>query len=507
MKSQMRNATFFILVPVLLFSLVAACTPSTDPGPVNQPPVSSAMTNIIAGLGQVVLSVSADDPDNDALTYQWVLSNGPGTPVVSGETTSSLTMQIDMGLSEGVYTYIVLISDNQYTLTNTVAVTVEYVQKILASDPYNGGYFGFGGAISGDGTTAIIGADSQDVSGAAYIFTNDGVYWTQSQKLSLNHTTNQDYFGEVVDINYNGTIVAIDAWGDKAGGANSGAIYIYKWNGSSWIQNAKLKAPVPVTNELMGLALAMDDTGTTLVAGSKYYNNNSGRVLLYTNSGSSWGWAQTIISPDNTPNDSFGWEVDLDSDGSTLFVSAPGTWKAVYTFERSGANWTQDARITNSLASQLDGFGYGLATSDDGNTLFVGAPYRTGSVSSIKTGVVYPFTKSGASWTQGFEIYPSDGIVDQLFGEHVAITPLGNMLLVSGQDTSSSRQGSAYLFSITSTNWTELTKFVADVRANSDFFGNILSISDDGTKALIGCRYDDDTVSGSGSVYFYNLNY
>ena len=55
--------------------------------------------------------------------------------------------------------------------------------KLLASDSVAGDRVGFSVALSTDGSTALVGADSQTVSGAAYagvayVFTRSGATWS-----------------------------------------------------------------------------------------------------------------------------------------------------------------------------------------------------------------------------------------------------------------------------------------------------------------------------------------
>ncbi len=60
--------------------------------------------------------------------------------------------------------------------------------KLTASDGAADDYFGFSVAISGDGSTAVIGARDDDdrgsISGSAYVFTRSGSSWTQQAKLT-----------------------------------------------------------------------------------------------------------------------------------------------------------------------------------------------------------------------------------------------------------------------------------------------------------------------------------
>jgi hypothetical protein len=58
---------------------------------------------------------------------------------------------------------------------------------------------------------------------------------------------------------------------------------------------------------------------------------------------------------------------------------------AAYVFVRNGTTWTQQARLTNSLAES----GFGLSVAASGDTLAVGS-----------YGIVYVYTRANGVWSQ-----------------------------------------------------------------------------------------------------------
>ena len=101
------------------------------------------------------------------------------------------------------------------------------------------------------------------------------------------------------------------------------------------------------------------------------------------------GWIQqAYVKASNTDiGDFFGLRVSLDADGSTLAVAAPSERSnatgingnqsdnslfrvgAAYVFRFDGADWSQQAYIKAPNADERDSFGYGMALSAGGNTL------------------------------------------------------------------------------------------------------------------------------------------
>ncbi len=95
----------------------------------------------------------------------------------------------------------------------------------------------------------------------------------------------------------------------------------------------------------------------------------------------------------------FGYSVSMSEDGTTAIVGGPGNQigtriARVYVFHRSGAVWTQQAKLSNP-GSSSNGFGDSVALSADGNTAIIGAPFA----GEGQIGVAYMFTRSGTTWT------------------------------------------------------------------------------------------------------------
>jgi hypothetical protein len=103
--------------------------------------------------------------------------------------------------------------------------------KLLASDGAASDYFGRTVSISGDGSTAIVGAYGDDdkgtSSGSAYIFTRSGTVWTQQAKLLASDGAASDSFGQAVSISGDGSTAIIGAYGNADKGSASGSAYIF----------------------------------------------------------------------------------------------------------------------------------------------------------------------------------------------------------------------------------------------------------------------------------------
>ncbi|MEF8779817.1 MAG: hypothetical protein V5A46_03970 [Haloferacaceae archaeon] len=98
----------------------------------------------------------------------------------------------------------------------------EQVAKLAADDGDSGDRFGSSGGVSGDGSTAIFGAigdedPNGDEAGSAYVFSRSGEEWQQEPKLAADDGDSGDEFGSSVGVSGDGSTAVIGAFGDEAG--------------------------------------------------------------------------------------------------------------------------------------------------------------------------------------------------------------------------------------------------------------------------------------------------
>src|SRR5262249_48569900 len=172
--------------------------------------------------------------------------------------------------------------------------------------------------------------NSKVSSGAAYVFVRNGGAWTQQAYLKASNTDADDLFGFSVAIS--GDTVVVGAFGEDsaATGVNgnqsdnskpgSAAAYVFVRNGSTWTQQAYLKASNTDAGDRFGVSVAV--SGDTVVVGAN--NESSGA---------------TGVNGDQADNSAF-------SAG------------AAYVFIRSGTVWSQQAYLKASNTRAGDFFGF-----------------------------------------------------------------------------------------------------------------------------------------------------
>ena len=338
--------------------------------------------------------------------------------------------------------------------------------KIQASDKQQNDYFGVSVAISDDGNTAIVGAPYEDPgdttdAGAAYIFTRSNSNWTQQQKIQASDKYGNDNFGESVDISGDGNTAIVGAQYQDQGTTDVGAAYIFTRSGTNWTQQQKIQASDKQQYDRFGISVAISENGNTAIVGAAHEDTGgaaAGAAYIFTRSNSNWTQQQKILASDKQQYDLFGYSVDISSDGNTAIVGTVGEdgntgtvydAGAAYIFTRSGTNWSEQQKIQASDKQNYDEFGFSVSISGDGNTAIVGAHGGDGDTGSMwETGAAYIFTRSNSNWSQKEKIQASDKQESDRFGRSVAISKNGNTAIVGAyfEDTGASNAGAVYVF-------------------------------------------------------------
>lgn len=360
----------------------------------------------------------------------------------------------------------------------------------------------FGGSVSISGDTAIVGSVLDDIGtnaeqGSAYIFVRTGTTWTQQAKLIASNGTVDDRFG--VDVAIYGDTAIVGANRKNVGvNSNQGSAYIFVRNGTTWTQQAELNASDGGADDQFGFGVTV--FGDTALVGAYAddvaANTDQGSVYVYTRSGTTWTQQTKLTASDGAADDQFG--VDLELNGNTVVIGAYlddiGTnidQGSTYVFVRSGAIWTQQAKLTASDGVTNDFFGRDVAIS--GDTAIVGAYFDdVGTV--VGAGSAYVFTRTGTTWTQQQKLTASDGGASDFFGINVAIS--GDTVIIgASQDDigTNTNQGSAYFFTRVNGVWLQQQKLTAPNGAVDDLFGVSVAVS--GDKFLVGAWLSDSAVS------------
>ena len=421
-------------------------------------------------------------------------------------------------------------SNSTFSLTFGPDWSATPTESILrASDAQVNDRFGDSVSISSDGTYAIVGArdeaggagDTIPDAGAAYIFTRSGSTWTQQAKITASDAQATDRFSQA-SISSDGTYAIVGAYGEDTGGSEAGAAYIFTRSGSTWTQQQKIVSSDLEASDQFGESVSISSDGTYAIVGARtedggIVGSDVGAAYVFTRSGSTWTQQAKLTASDAQASDFFGYSVSISSDGTYAIVGAyledggGNNAGAAYIFTRSGSTWTQQAKITANDSQADDNFGWSVSISSDGSYAIVGA--RTEDTGGSNAGAAYIFTRSGSTWTEQQKIQSSDKEASDFFGYAVALNSNGTHAIVGalledgGAGNPLGNAGAAYIFSRSGSTWTEVKKLTASDAQANDQFGKSVSISSDGSYAIVGARDEaggvGDPLSSSGSAYIY----
>ena len=359
------------------------------------------------------------------------------------------------------------------------------------------GEFGSGAALSADGDTAVIGVPGDNGGiGAMWVFTRSGSTWTQQgPKLTASGEVGAGRFGFWVAVSADGNTALI---GGPYDNGQTGAAWVFTRSGSVWTQQgAKLTGGGEVGAARVGWTVALSSNGNAALLGGYLDNGGVGAAWVFTRSGSTWTQQGSKLTGSGEVGAGWFGNVALSADGKTALVTGDrdnGVKGAAWVFTRSGSTWTQQGpKLTGGEEVGEGEFGTGFALSADGNTALVGGWGDNGS-----KGAAWVFTRSGSTWTQqGPKLTGSEEVGASYFGNGVTLSAEGNTALITGNEDNGG-VGAVWVFTRSGESWTQQgSKLTGSGESGAAWFGAGLSLSADGTTALIGGFLDNSNVGAA----------
>jgi IPT/TIG domain/FG-GAP repeat len=405
------------------------------------------------------------------------------------------------------------------------ATFVQQGGKLTGAGEEPGGRLGSSAALSGDGSTLIVGAP-KDGHGAAYVYARNsstGEWEEQGPKLTAGEVPGGEGGGEAVSeecaeeppepgegaVNECafGTSVAISAdgntalVGDPSATSAPGAAWVFTRSGSTWTRAAVLAGSGEAGNEgRFGRSVALSADGATAIVGVPSGLNGRGGAWVFTSEGSTWTRGRTALEDEEPefPLAHFGRSVALSADGATALIGGPGYANytgAAWTFTQSGGKWTrQSGTLTGEGVAVSTHFGKTVALSGDGSTALVGAPDAEG-----ERGAAWVFTRTGTGRfaEQGGVLRAHEGEGSNVpetegrFGASLALSGDGDKALVGAPHA---QQGVGWVAMLTRSGetWSRLPEGLAGAGASAhSWMGAAVALSSDGTLAAVGASRDN----------------
>jgi hypothetical protein len=287
---------------------------------------------------------------------------------------------------------------------------------------------------------------------------------TQAAELTASNGAANDELGYSVAVSQD-TIVVGAPYATVGGHSDQGVAYVFTESGSSganMTQVAELTASDSNEGDLFGSAVAI--SWDTVVVGAYGANAGQGAAYVFTEPNSGWTdmtQVAKLTASDGAARQEFGFSVSVNID--TVVVGAPDAGKnaggAAYVFVEPGTGWatmTQTVELTTSDGASGDGLG--TPVSVNGIYAVVGAPFATVDGNS-RQGAAYVFAETGSNWTQVAELTASDGAAYDWFGQSVSIS--GNTVVVGAAQAkigANNDQGAAYVFVEPASGWENMTQ-------------------------------------------------
>jgi IPT/TIG domain/FG-GAP repeat len=378
-------------------------------------------------------------------------------------------------------------------------------EQLLSTNSLEHARFGLSAALSGDGSTALLGGPGEESSvGAAWVFGAPGLPLTQQitrftgaeQGEQASETacgeeasegSGECYFGRSVALSEDGNTALVGA---PLANGGKGAVWVFTRSGSGWTQQGIGLAadPEQLKPSHFGRSVALSADGATALVGAPLAGGGEGAVWVFTRSGAGWSAGEELSAgAEQTGPGRLGRSVALSADGNTALVGAPAEESgvgAVWTLARSAAGWAfvQSLRA-GSQETGAGRFGAAVALSGDGRTTLIGVPGDRGDSGAALSyeGASGAFAQPGALITGGEVAGAAE------FGASLALSYGASNALIGGPHDNG-RQGAVWTFTREGSSWTQQGAKLQDEGhvLKDPRFGSSVALSANGSDALVG---------------------
>lgn len=358
----------------------------------------------------------------------------------------------------------------------TFVATLE--QELYSPDGAYGDYFGWATAVSAN--YLLVGAPqfgNELGTGKVYSYIRNNNNWQLESILFGSHDIARSCFGSSISIS--GDTLVIGSPGSINNNNVAGSVYVYARNGAAWELEAWLTCPHGAhIHDLFGMAVAVEND--TLVIGEPGEFQSRGAAYVFQRSQGGWSMEFELGAVDLQPNDEFGAAVALSANTVVVGMHAPWHYfgagrDASYIFAREGGTWYQQAELTDANP-QFSKFGASVAL--DGERTLIAAPVYSS---------VYIFEGYGVwQMTAGLSINTDP------FGANTVALKRDLALVASGYN-------GVYPIVRAGSTWVQQPTMTFP---DTPYFGASVSISPDGTLAVIG---DVSEVDMPRRAYVYEV--
>ncbi len=376
--------------------------------------------------------------------------------------------------------------------------------RLSADDPVTDAEFGRSVAI--DGNLVAVGAGAANAgdvekAGAVYLFKRQGKTYVEEAKLVAPDPSTGAEFGRAVAIEGNRVIVGA-RFAAVGNFTEAGAAYVFRKSGGAWNFEEKIVSPTPADDDNFARALAVQGNLLVITARKEKLDaNDVGAAYVYLYRNGNWTCTEKLTAGDPAPGAYFGQSVAVRGDLMAIGArnAEPAAAGAVYLFQHIGKGWVEIAKVIPPDGAEDDQFGFTVAMV--GNVMTVGARRADPMEPALKdAGAAYVYALDLDSISLAAKLTAGDAIAGDQFGQAVAMA--GDVIAVGANRAAigaNTRQGAVYLFRRMGNSWLETDKITASEGKKNDEFG--YSLAAFGNVMITGAHFADQT----GAAYVIPL--
>lgn len=361
-------------------------------------------------------------------------------------------------------------------------------------------------AMSGDGSTLIIGGPYAELEGPglsfigrAWVYRRNGAGW-RGEAVLRGANTDFSPFGQgyAVALSRDGNTAIVGGPGD---GLRRGQAWIYRRVGGNWVEEASMFGADAAGLAQQGWSVAISKDGDTAIIGGPFDNGGAGAAWVFRRTNGVWSQqGGKLVADDSVGNAWQGVSVALSGDGDAALVGGPldnGGVGAAWLYGRlADGTWKQLRPKLVGAGAVNARQGFAVALSRPGNVALVGGPQDAGGV-----GAAWVFQRSRGVWREQAKLVGAGSVGAANQGLSVALSRNGGSALLGGPYDDSTA-GAAWAFTRWNGQWSQQgAKLVGSPSVGAAFQGRSVSLSGSGNIALVGGPLDNGGVGAAWVFY------
>jgi len=277
--------------------------------------------------------------------------------------------------------------------------------KLLSPDPRISELFGYAVAIR-EGTV-IVCSPQDNVSapgnGAVYLFEHNGAEWDSTAVITA---SNPEYcYGFGWACSWSDDRMIIGAANHSGAGMWAGAAYVFRLDGDVWIEESMLLASDGVESANFGTSVSISGDRALVGAPRQWVSGMcTGAAYIFRHDGSGWMEEAVLTGADAGHNQEFGEWVAIEGDVALVAKPLNPNQECTYLFQWSGTEWVETTSLQPAVRTSRDGFGTAIALRD--GVILVGDPEHDWA-----NGMVFGFSAWRRTTLCSFVCAPTTGIL------------------------------------------------------------------------------------------------